>query len=126
MKIFIVVFLLFICKTIKAQDQSIDTDRPDQTESPVTVKKHWMQIEHGFGIERNNKISTTGSGTLFRYGLLQDFELRLETDFIHTPSTKYSSSATELQPIAIGTKISLWQHKNRLPKTSLLIHVGIP
>ena len=126
MKFFILVFLLFICKNINAQDEPIDTDRPDQTESPVTVKKHWMQIEHGFDIERDNKISTTGSSTLFRYGLLQNFELRLETDLIHTPSTKYSPSTTELQPIAIGTKISLWQQKNRLPKTSLLIHVGIP
>jgi len=126
MKFLIFVFLLFICKNIKAQDEPIDTDRPDQTESPVTVKKYWMQIEHGFGIERDNKISTTGSSTLFRYGLLQNFELRLETDFIHTPSTKYSSSTTKLQPITMGTKVSLWQPKNWLPKTSLLIHVGIP
>jgi hypothetical protein len=110
-----------------AQIDPIDTDRPDQTESPVTINKKWIQIEHGFDVERDNQISIFGSGTLFRYGLLKNIELRLETDFIYTPSTNFSHAATtELQPIVFGTKISLWEEKKWVPKTSILIHTGIP
>ena len=120
----IIIFLYFTNKAF-AQDE-IDTDRPDQTESPVTVNKSVLQIEHGFSIERDNSISVFGSSTLLRYGLLKNIELRLETDIAYTPSTNFSAATTELQPIAVGTKISLWKEKKWIPKTSLLIHVGIP
>ena len=104
----------------------IDTDRPDQTESPVTIYKKWMQVEHGFDLERDNEVSISGSSTLFRYGLLKNVELRLEADFIYTPSTNFSPATTELQPIVFATKISLWDEKRWIPKTSLLISAGIP
>src|SRR5678815_5712327 len=55
----------------------IDTDRPDQTESPVTISKNWMQIEHGFDAETDNENSILGSSTLFRYGLSERVELRV-------------------------------------------------
>jgi len=124
----ILLFIFFFCfiNCASAQLDPIDTDRPDQTESPVTINKKWIQIEHGFNVERDNQISIFGSSTLFRYGLLKNVELRLETDFIHTPSTNFSPATTELQPIALGTKISLWEEKKWIPKTSLLIHAGIP
>jgi len=104
----------------------IDTDRPDQTESPVTINKNWLQIEHGFDAETDNENSILGSSTLFRYGLLERVELRLEADFIYTPSSTFSPATTELQPIVIGAKISLWQEKKWIPKTSLLIDAGMP
>ena len=125
MKYFYTLILCFLSINIYAQD-AIDTDRPDQTESPVVVNKKWFQIEHGFAIERENKFSTYGSSTLFRFGLLKKIELRLETDFIHTPSTNFSPATTELQPISIGTKIALWEEKKWIPKTSLIVHAGIP
>ena len=58
--------------------------------------------------------------------MLKNVELRLETDFIYTPSTNFSPATTELQPIVFGTKISLWEEKKWIPKTSLLIHAGMP
>lgn len=124
-KFLLLIPFLSIAAVALSQDE-IDTDRPDQTESPVTINKKWFQIEHGFDMERDNKISILGSSTLFRYGLLKKVELRLETDFIYIPSSNFSTSTTELQPIALGTKISLWEEKKWIPKTSLLIHAGIP
>ena len=126
--LFTLLFFLIVNITSAQEDTTdeIDTDRPDQTESPVTINKKWMQIEHGFDIERDNQISAFGSSTLFRYGLVKNFELRLETDFIYTPSTSFSPATTELQPVIFGTKISLWEEKKWVPKTSLLIHTGLP
>jgi Putative MetA-pathway of phenol degradation len=123
--ILLFIFFLSITNIAMAQEE-IDTDRPDQTESPVTINKKWIQIEHGFNGERDNKISIFGSSTLLRYGLLKNVELRLETDFIYTPTTNFSPATTELQPVVLGTKISLWEEKKWIPKTSLLIDAGIP
>lgn len=109
----------------KAQD-AIDTDRPDKTESAVILNKKWFQVEHGFDMERDNRASVFGSSTLVRYGLLKKLELRVETDIIYFPSTNISPATTELQPVSIGTKISLWEEKKWIPKTSLLIHIGVP
>ncbi|MEP6926542.1 MAG: transporter [Ginsengibacter sp.] len=121
--IFATCLFLFFSNRVIAQ---IDTDRPDQTESPVTINKKWIQIEHGFNVKRDNETSILGSSTLFRYGLIKNLELRLETDFIYTPSTNLSPATIKLQPIVLGTKISLWEEEKWIPKTSLLIGAGIP
>lgn len=127
MKKYTLLFILFLSinNIAKAQDE-IDADRPDQTTSPVTIDKKLIQFEHGFAMERDNKMSIYGSSTLFRYGLLKKIELRVETDFIYTPSSMFSPASTELQPVSLGTKISLWEEKKWIPKTSLIIHAGIP
>jgi hypothetical protein len=124
-KILLALFFLSVTAIALSQDE-IDTDRPDQTESPVTINKKWLQAEHGFDMERDNQMSIYGSSTLIRYGLIKNVELRVETDFIYTPSSYFSPSVTELQPVVFGTKISLWEEKKFIPKTSLLIHTGIP
>ena len=72
----------------------IETDRPDFTESPNTVPKGALQVETGFVLEndnsameqRNSKIQLsernyTANTTLFRLGLTEQFELRLNTNY---------------------------------------------
>ncbi len=98
-----ITFLILSCYFSFAQDDEIETDRPDQTDSPIPVNKNQVQVEQGFKLEKDEGISTINSNTLLRYGLLKHMELRLESDFVHTLST--SSSSTELQPLEIGTKI---------------------
>ncbi len=121
-----ITFLILSCYFSFAQDDEIETDRPDQTDSPLPVDKGQVQVEQGFKMEKDEGISTITSNTLLRYGLLKQMELRLEGDLVHTLSTSNSSSATELQPIEIGTKIPLWQQLKWLPQTSFLAHVGLP
>jgi hypothetical protein len=123
----LLIFCVFNSATAQVDTiDPIDTDRPDQTESPVTISKKWVQIEHGFDVETDNRLSLIGSSTLLRYGLLQGVELRVEADFIYTPSTNFSPGSAKLQPAVLGTKISLWQEKNWVPRTSLLIDAGVP
>ena len=55
----------------------METDRPDQTESPEIVRKGWMQTEIGFNIEKDNKLTTLVHPTiLWKYGLSKRFEFR--------------------------------------------------
>ncbi|HUS02963.1 MAG TPA: transporter [Chitinophagaceae bacterium] len=123
------VLLFFTC--VKAQPDPIDTDRPDQTESVLLVPKKWLQFEAGFNIQKNNNSETEFliPTLLSKYGLSKRIELRLITtikknSYLLIPTgTVYE---TGLDVTEIGAKISLFEEKNLLPKTSFLFHVGIP
>ena len=60
--------------------QEMITDRPDQTESASTVPKFRFQLETGGSLEVINKLKTMVlPGSLFRYGIGNNIELRLTT-----------------------------------------------
>ena len=115
----------------QAQVEKIDTDRPDQTESAVTVPKKWLQFEFGFGKQATNSAENEFQHPtlLSKYGITKRVEFRLITTL--TTITDFSNVASKqtysgLSPVEIGTKIALWEEKKLLPKTSLLFHVTIP
>lgn len=127
--LFLFVSFLF-CSNIFAQDK-IDTDRPDQTESALLTPKGFFQAEFGFTVEKDEGLHTFVHPTaLWKYGISRRFEFRLITEFIsqETPVIipQGNKLITGILPVQIGTKISLWEEKGALPKTSLLFHVGIP
>ncbi|MFT4597827.1 MAG: hypothetical protein ACJAR8_000100 [Bacteroidia bacterium] len=99
------ILLLFFLLTASISIAQIETDRPDFTESPNVVPKGALQIETGFILE-NDKQELTGSfpgtglweekkrnltvnTTLFRYGLTNNIELRLNTSFNTTRTTEF-------------------------------------
>lgn len=127
------VLLLLVCmySVAYAQVEKIDTDRPDQTESPFTIPKKWVQLEMGFNKQQNDRQSNEYylPTLLSKYGLTKKIELRLITTLISTPvagSTGGSKYLTGLEPVEIGGKIALLEEHKLLPKTSLLFHVAIP
>ena len=107
----------------------METDRPDQTESPYIVKKGWIQTEIGLNIERDNKLTTIIHPTvLCKYGLSKRFEFRLVTETISQEIQQLIPQGNEyirgLLPVQIGGKIALWEEKGFLPKTAFLFHVA--
>ena len=57
-KIVKLIFLLTLMVRISfAQEGKIETDRPDQTETPFLTPKNWIQLEAGFNIQQNIKNS---------------------------------------------------------------------
>jgi hypothetical protein len=108
----------------------LNTDRPDQTETAEAVPKGWLQIEVGAVFERagdppegatfppygaRNVRTWTAPAVLLRYGLFDDFELRLASAWVtesHVGSVGMDSSGiperrfTERgsEPLAIGCK----------------------
>jgi len=111
------------------QEGRLETDRPDQTESPFITKKKYVQVEVGFNLERDNGYSAFVHPTiLWKYGACSRFEFRVITEFVsvETPLTVPDGNEikTGILPIKIGGKISLWEEKGLLPKTSFIFHIA--
>lgn len=130
MKALLVALSLFICGQAMTQAERIDTDRPDQTESAVTVPEKYFQGEFGFGKEnsRGEDFDLIYPAFLVKYGIAKKIELRLEGNFlshyIHSiPNTK---ATTSFEPIKTGVKMALFEEKGILPKTSLITNVCLP
>jgi Putative MetA-pathway of phenol degradation len=128
-KLSLVIICFIACVGALAQER-IDTDRPDQTESSYLVPKKFFQAEFGMGIEndRFGDFSLIHPTFLLKYGLFKKVELRLEGTFMShyeqmIPQTK---TTTSFLPLEIGTKLSLWEQKSVLPKTSMIAHLGLP
>ncbi len=111
------------------------TDRPDQTESAAIVAHKSLQIETGFILE-NNKTSLTKeksfayNSTLLRYGLFENFELRLGLEYLgsktsskHT-ETNYNTSG--LSPLYTGFKIKIADEDGWKPELAFLGGLALP
>lgn len=131
MKIYISLIFLFCLQHINAQDEPIDTDRPDQTESVNIVPKKWLQFEVGFNYQKNddNNKEFLLPTLLGKYGISKRIELRLITT-INRQSLEIPSGSklhsTIFEQVEAGAKVALFEEKKLLPKTSLLFHAGIP
>jgi hypothetical protein len=119
----------FLTSTIVNAQQSIETDRPDQTETPALTPKEYFQGEFGF-----NYVNTTGRDyslavptSLLKYGLGNRVELRLNIDYLNNYYHLIPDPVTVIgfEPVEIGTKIHLFNEKKALPNTSFIAHIGI-
>lgn len=123
-----IVTLLLLClvpDNIAAQE-NIETDRPDQTETVTIVPKGRFQAENGFAHSHteSNSSEITMPETLWKYGVNDKMELRLNTEMEyakHPDSTTYG-----LLPLKIGLKVNLWEANGIIPETSLLANIALP
>lgn len=121
-------FLLFCLAPLQnfAQDDDvIILDRPDITESPYLVPKNYFQMENGIAMNNlgNGKRNFTLPTSLWKFGLTDNFELRLITDF----NSDFDNNQYGLNPVWIGFKAPLIQPKGKLiPKVSIIAHLQIP
>jgi Putative MetA-pathway of phenol degradation len=127
----ILLALLFYATTAFTQIEKIDTDRPDQTESPFIVPKKWVQFEMGFLKESDKPDPQSFRNVYFqhptllsKYGVSKRFELRLITEY----STFKEKGATGtfiksgLSSVQLGGKVKFFEEKGLRPKTSLIVH----
>lgn len=123
MKKSVIFFMMFGSQTFVAQiNEPIQADRPDQTETPAIVPRGMFQVETGFTFQKNDEISKTNTlpTALWKYGVNENFELRLITEFI---SEKIDENTQEgLAPIFIGFKVKLAEEKALFLK-HLLLHI---
>lgn len=126
-RIYILLFLFFgLGQTISAQIDKIDTDRPDQTESVLTVPKKWLQFEAGFNVQQNGQgmKEYVYPTLLTRYAVTKNFELRLITNYRQDRINKTSVSG--LEPVEIGGKIALIREHNLIPAITFIGHLALP
>lgn len=133
----LLIFALFIAQTVLSQDElpPINTDRPDQSESPLTLPKKTFQIESGFtfGWDKQDGMEKKDLGynsTLFRYGLLNRLELRLGSGYagLDIKDNNIDSSYTKggMIPIYVGLKWNILEGDGPIPTLAFLTHVDIP
>ena len=113
-------------------DDTIVTDRPDATEASSTVGKGILQFETGglYTSFEDNGTKTedyTYNTMLIRYGILENFELRLGWNFIEgitsINGTKLDNVTSGLTPLLLGMKVDIANEDGAMPEIALIGHV---
>lgn len=131
--------ILFISAVITSQlvygqteKPDLVTDRPDQTEASTLVPIGALQVETGFVYEHDEfegleLKSYTYNTSLIKYGVNENLELRLITEYLGEWAKLNDVSPTEIQgfsPIALGVKLRISEEKNFWPQTSMIAHMN--
>lgn len=124
---------------IQAQENEslgpLETDRPDATEASSTVPQGYLQVETGafYQTFEKNQVkneSFTYNTTLIRYGLSNNFELRLgwdlQEDVTHINGQKLEDVSSGFSPLLLGMKVYITEEKGWIPEISLIGHVFLP
>ena len=107
-----------------AEIPELTTDRPDQTESSVTILPGFVQIETGVTHSSAGDHSVTElPGTLVRIGVTDRIELRIGTEgwIIDDELDTRGFGDSE-----VGVKLGLFEENGWIPKSSLLAGFCIP
>jgi len=123
--------ILTLFFTSNSYTQNIITDRPDQTESSVTVGKNIFQIESGvlFRESEDNSVNSFfGPSTLLRYGISKGIELRFVSQYESTKIELENEDVhySGLNDIELGAKIQLLKKSTLNTEIAFLTHVIIP
>ncbi|WP_456407047.1 transporter [Caldithrix abyssi] len=130
-------FLFFIPFLLNAQESIIPliTDRPDQTESSVTVPLNSLQIETGVLLENNKtgfseQKSFVYNSTLLRYGLGKNLELRLGFEYLGEENKSLNSDSSNtisgFGPLNAGFKFKITEEEDWKPEIALIGAIDLP
>ena len=119
-----------------ALSQSIGTDRPDFVESSSTVGKGSVQVEGSVAFDET-EISGTEVGNwttpiLFRVGIADAWELRLESDWFIRSTLEEGEGSPELttngvSDFAVGVKWAFFApERGSAPAMAALVHADLP
>jgi hypothetical protein len=130
--------LFFLGEKSSAQkDEELVTDRPDITESALTVSAQSIQIETGILFQKNLQESnevrtelkkTALPGILLRYGIFSSIELRAGIVYLmhHAESPRLKENIKGLSDFFWGTKIQLLRDHKQFPDAAIFFHFNLP
>lgn len=126
-KIYFCLFtVLFASVKFVAAQETIITDRPDQTESSVCVTAKSIQIESGVNLSFTNKLTSVSvPNTLFRVGLFPFLELRLFHEVLINKHS-FNKNNFGISDFQVGFKMQLFKKENHKSTVALLSHLIIP
>ena len=107
------IFLLALIALINhcyAQQEWINTDRPDQTDGTSTIKVNKFQIENGVAFSKE----TVLNNFMLRFGLTKSTELRLALD------AGKDNGISGLMPVAFSLKQRLFDQRGALPAIAFI------
>lgn len=125
LKKLIVTGLFCFCCAVSAQQ--IQTDRPNETESPNTISPKHLQVESGFSFEQQDGGKTFEiPEIILRYGLFKNAEFRIENAFKINKEKEEEEFSRGIKPVTFGFKYHFIDHKGiAIPDVSVLGRVSI-
>lgn len=109
------IFSLFIsANSAIAQVESINTDRPDQSDGVYTIPKNTFQLENGITIAKQTVINNL----MLRYGLTPSTEIRLSLD----AGKEFENKG--LFPVSLSFKQRIIEQKEIIPAMTLVGYVA--
>lgn len=127
--------LLFCQESTNPFDNALVTDRPDATEASSTVGAGVLQLETGgfYTSFEENDFKTeifTYNTSIIRYGIFNNFELRVGWNF---QETRFTTNGMELpnvlsgvSPLLVGMKTEITKEKGWIPEIALIGHLFLP
>jgi hypothetical protein len=130
-----IILLALLMTTIlcKAQEElpTLPADRPGNTWGAEVLPLHKVSWENGFSFESspNGAHTTTLNNTIVRYGIFENMEIRVGTDFLIFNDGQAMEPTFGITPLTIGTKLKVYESYNWLPSIGLLAelqssHIG--
>lgn len=126
--------VLALSSSSAAFGQELVTDRPDATESSVTVPAGHWQVEAGWTLSRDDDGGTRVEtkelpGTLVRLGLSQSWELRIGWSGWVSQETSFGGATREVDGAGdgeLGAKVFLREERGAAPEIALLFGTSLP
>ena len=136
-RIFLLVFFIGNSLLLQAQDgapYSIATDRPSVSFTAALASKNILIVETGYFRQRDEvealtSIGITQPNVSLRYGLSDNFELRLGWEYIGAELSGAGLAAQRQEgsgPLTLGAKIKIADNKGWIPQTTFLGAVQLP
>ena len=106
-------------------EPTISADRPGALTGPDVMPLHKLQWETGIAYESlvGDYRTFTLNNTLFRFGLFENTELRIGTDFLFNENMDPKFG---IAPLCIGLKTKLNEGERLLPSVALLAQLNSP
>ena len=106
----------------------LNPDRPNESKTPELVKGNNLQVEAGLMKEKINGSQTLYQHphALFRYGLFNALELRMEIVSQTIKDNISKESAKGLTPVYFGVKAKILPEHDWMPSIGALAKVGVP
>jgi hypothetical protein len=131
--LFAVLVVFVSLNSASAQEEPVSPDRPDQTESPNVIPVNSFQVEAGIVSEKDVDEGLTSKNlsyptVLLRYGLLNNFELRMAVQNVKSTLEfdGASSSISGLAPLSLGFKMNVCDEKGLRPSAGFEINFTLP
>jgi len=111
-------------------EERIETERHDFTQSTVTVGKGVFQIEGGYTFfykDEDAEIETSHSlpEMMLRYGLTEDIEVRLKTDYIWR-FVDEADNVDGAEDMQLALKLGMTEQNCLIPESALELGITVP
>lgn len=129
MKKNLLIFILFLCSIslCPAQEElpTVVPDRPGYSWGAAVVQHKKLNWDNGFSFETtpDGEHTITLNSTVLRYGLFENLELRIGTDFMLYNDGQVTEHTFCVAPLNIGAKIKLYESNGILPSVGVMAEV---